>query len=141
MQQPVFYVREIFSLPSRIESVDIAAMRIDEFARNAGLGEDFVASIDLAVRESVANAIKHGNNFDETKSVDITLEITSAGFEMQVRDYGDGFDPEAVPDPTEPENLLKSSGRGILFMRAFMDIVEWSRHSGGGTIVRMVKRS
>jgi serine/threonine-protein kinase RsbW len=133
-------VREEFSLPSRIESVDIAAMRIDEFARRAGLGEDFVGSIDLAVRESVANAVKHGNNLDESKSVDITLEITAAGFEMQVRDYGKGFDLAEVPDPTDPENLLKSSGRGILFMQAFMDIVEWTRHDDGGTVVRMVKR-
>jgi serine/threonine-protein kinase RsbW len=133
-------VREEFSLPSRIESVDIAAMRIDEFARRAGLGEDFVGSIDLAVRESVANAVKHGNNLDESKSVDITLEITAAGFEMQVRDYGEGFDLAEVPDPTDPENLLKSSGRGILFMQAFMDIVEWTRHDDGGTVVRMVKR-
>lgn len=114
-------------------------MRIDDFARRAGLGEDFVGSIDLAVRESVANAVKHGNNLDETKSVEITLEISATGFEMQVRDFGDGFDPAAVPDPTDPENLLKSSGRGILFMQAFMDVVEWSRHSGGGTVVRMVK--
>ncbi|MEW6361027.1 MAG: ATP-binding protein [Acidobacteriota bacterium] len=133
-------MREEFSLPSRIESVDIAAMRIDEFARRAGLGEDFVGSIDLAVRESVANAVKHGNNLDESKSVDITLEITAAGFEMQVRDYGEGFDLAEVPDPTDPENLLKSSGRGILFMQAFMDIVEWTRHDDGGTVVRMVKR-
>lgn len=133
-------MREEFSLPSRIESVDIAAMRIDEFARRAGLGEDFVGSIDLAVRESVANAVKHGNNLDDSKSVDITLEITAAGFEMQVRDYGEGFDLAEVPDPTDPENLLKSSGRGILFMQAFMDIVEWTRHDDGGTVVRMVKR-
>ncbi|MFN3418506.1 MAG: ATP-binding protein [Pyrinomonadaceae bacterium] len=133
-------MREEFSLPSRIESVDIAAMRIDEFARRAGIGEDFVGSIDLAVRESVANAVKHGNNLDESKSVDITLEITAAGFEMQVRDYGEGFDLAEVPDPTDPENLLKSSGRGILFMQAFMDIVEWTRHDDGGTVVRMVKR-
>ncbi|MCV4725353.1 ATP-binding protein, partial [Escherichia coli] len=91
-----------FSLPSRIESVDIAAMRIDEFARRAGLGEDFVGSIDLAVRESVANAVKHGNNLDESKSVDITLEITAADFDMQVRDYGEGFDLAEVPDPTDP---------------------------------------
>jgi len=134
-------VREEFSLPSRINSVDIAAMRIDEFARKAGFGEEFISSIDLAVRESVANAIEHGNNLEESKLVEITLEITAAGFEIQVRDFGAGFDPQSVPDPTKPENLLKSSGRGILFMRAFMDIVEWSRHSKGGTIVRMVKRN
>jgi serine/threonine-protein kinase RsbW len=59
---------------------------------------------------------------------------------MSVRDFGPGFDPEDIPDPTNPENLLKASGRGMLFLRAFMDEVEWINADGGGTIVRMVKK-
>jgi len=132
-------VEESFSLPSRIESVDEAATKADEFAKRTGLGDDFIASIDLAVRESVANAVKHGNKFDESKSVDIKLVRTEKGFEMLVADHGAGFDPDDVPDPTDPANLLKASGRGILFMRAFMDVVEWTEADGGGTLVRMVK--
>lgn len=127
-------------MPSRIESVDIAASRADEFAKRTGLGDEFVSSIDLAIRESVANAVKHGNKMDDTKDVEIRLIRNEAGFEMIVRDFGLGFDPEAIPDPTDPANLLKESGRGILFMRAFMDVVEWSSPEGGGTLVRMVKR-
>lgn len=87
----------------------------------------------------MANAVKHGNKFDESKSVDIKLVKNDEGFEMSVRDHGSGFDPEDVPDPTDPANLLKASGRGILFMRAFMDVVEWSEVEDGGTLVRMVK--
>jgi len=132
-------VEESFSLPSRIESVDEAATKADEFAKRAGLGDDFIASIDLAVRESVANAVKHGNKFDESKSVDIKLIRNENGFEMLVIDHGNGFDPDDVPDPTDPANLLKASGRGILFMRAFMDVVEWTEADGGGTLVRMIK--
>jgi len=132
-------VKESFSLPSRIESVDEAATKADEFAKRTGLGDDFIASIDLAVRESVANAVKHGNKFDESKSVDIKLIRNENGFEMLVIDHGSGFDPDDVPDPTDPANLLKASGRGILFMRAFMDVVEWTEADGGGTLVRMVK--
>ncbi len=132
-------MEESFSLPSRIESVDEAATKADEFAKRTGLGDDFIASIDLAVRESVANAVKHGNKFDESKSVDIKLVRTEKGFEMLVADHGAGFDPDDVPDPTDPANLLKASGRGILFMRAFMDVVEWTEADGGGTLVRMVK--
>ena len=133
-------LQEEFKLPSRIESVDEAALKADDFAKKSGLGDDFISSIDLAVRESVANAVKHGNKFDETKIVVIRLAKSSAGFEMSVRDYGSGFDPEEIPDPTNPENLLKASGRGMLFMRAFMDEVEWENAEGGGTIVRMVKK-
>lgn len=127
-------------LPSRLESVDEAAIKADEFAKEQGLGDDFVSAIDLAIRESVANAVKHGNKFAEEKTVDLTLACTPEGFEITVRDHGEGFDVDEIPDPTNPENLLKANGRGILFMRSFMDVVEWSNHEGGGMVVRMVKR-
>lgn len=127
-------------LPSRIESVDEAAIKADEFAKEQGLGDDFVSAIDLAIRESVANAVKHGNKFDEQKNVDVTLARTPDGLEITVRDYGSGFEIDEIPDPTNPENLLKANGRGILFMRSFMDVVEWSNHEGGGMVVRMIKR-
>ncbi|KAK0039319.1 ATP-binding protein [Biomphalaria pfeifferi] len=94
----------------------------------------------MAVRESVANAVKHGNKLDETKQVEVTFLNSDAGFEITVRDFGAGFAIEDIPDPTNPENLLKASGRGILFMRSFMDEVEWTNHSGGGLLVRMMKR-
>ena len=131
---------EKLKLPSRIESVDEAAIKADEFAKKQGLGDDFVSAIDLAIRESVANAVKHGNKFAEEKTVDLTLARTDEGFEITVRDYGTGFEVDEIPDPTNPENLLKTHGRGILFMRSFMDVVEWSNHEGGGMVVRMIKR-
>ena len=127
-------------LPSRIESVDEAALKADEFAKEQGLGDDFVSAIDLAIRESVANAVKHGNKFAEEKTVDLTLARTDEGFEITVRDYGTGFNVDEIPDPTNPENLLKACGRGILFMRSFMDVVEWSNHESGGLVVKMIKR-
>ena len=132
-------VKEL-TLPSRIESVDEAALKADEFAKEVGLGEDFISAIDLAIRESVANAVKHGTKFDESKKVEIRLTRDISGFEITVRDFGPGFDLDEIPDPTNPENLLKASGRGILFMRSFMDEVEWSNHEGGGMIVKMFKK-
>jgi serine/threonine-protein kinase RsbW len=132
--------RKEIKLPSRIESVDEAAIKADEFVKQHGLGDDFISAIDLAVRESVANAVKHGNKFDEAKDVDVTLARTDEGLEITVRDYGSGFSVEQIPDPRNPENLLKASGRGILFMRSFMDVVEWSNHEGGGMVVKMIKR-
>jgi serine/threonine-protein kinase RsbW len=132
-------VREFFTLPSQIESVDLAATRADEFAKRAGLDESFISSIDLAVRESVANAIKHGNRLEADKVVEIELVFTEGCFEMKVRDFGAGFDATSVPDPTDPENLLKATGRGILFMKAFMDKVIWETHKDGGTVVHLIK--
>ncbi|MBA3351991.1 MAG: ATP-binding protein [Blastocatellia bacterium] len=130
----------MLKLPSRIESVEEAATKADEFAKEQGLGDDFVSAIDLAIRESVTNAVKHGNKFAEGKTVDVTFAETADGFEITVRDYGTGFEVNDIPDPTDPENLMKANGRGILFMRSFMDVVEWSNPAGGGTAVRMIKR-
>jgi len=127
-------------LPSRIESVDEAASHAEKFAKLNGFGDDLISAIDLAVRESVANAVKHGNKFDETKPVEITFSSSADGFEISVRDFGSGFALDEIPDPTNPTNLLKATGRGILFMRSFMDEVEWFNHDGGGTIVKMRKK-
>ena len=115
-------------------------MLAEKVARDWGYGDDFVSSIDLAVRESVANAVKHGNKFDEDKQVKLAFCDTAEGFEMTVRDFGEGFSIDEIADPTDPANLLKACGRGILFMRSFMDSVEWQANDDGGVTVRMVKR-
>jgi serine/threonine-protein kinase RsbW len=127
-------------LPSRLESVDEAATQAANFAERNDFGDEALFAVDMAVRESVANAVKHGNKLDETKQVEITFENSNAGLEITVRDFGEGFAVEEIPDPTNPENLLKANGRGILFMRSFMDEVEWSNHASGGMIVKMLKK-
>ena len=126
-------------MPSRLESVEEVATIADEFAKSQRLDDEFIYAIDLAIRESVANAVKHGNKLDETKNVNVTLTDTAKAFEILVRDFGSGFDVETIADATAPENLLKTDGRGILFMRSFMDEVEWANADGGGLIVRMSK--
>ena len=129
------------TLASRLESVEEAAAAAAKFAERHDFGDDVKFAIDMAVREAVANAVKHGNLLDETKRVEITFENSGEAFEITVRDFGAGFAVEEVPDPTNPENLLKANGRGILFMRSFMDEVEWSNHAQGGMLVKMLKKS
>ena len=87
------------NLPSRLESVDKAVVETVNFASRAGFSEEATYAIDMAVRESVANAVKHGNKLDETKQVEITLINSSDGLEIIIRDFGKGFDVEDVPDP------------------------------------------
>ena len=128
------------NLPSQIESVEKAAQAAVDFASKSGFDADALFAIDMAMREVAANAVKHGNREDETKPVEITFEIREEGLWITVRDFGEGFAVEEIPDPTNPENLLKASGRGILFMRSFMDEVEWSIHREGGMIVKMLKK-
>ncbi len=127
-------------LASRLESVEKAAVEAAKFAEVNDFGEDVKSAVDMAVREAVANAVKHGNKLDETKQVEITFENRGEAFEITVRDFGEGFAVEEVPDPTDPENLLKANGRGILFMRSFMDEVEWFNHAQGGMMVKMLKK-
>lgn len=127
-------------LPSHIEAVADAAAAATDFVHNCGIGEDAAFGIDMAVREAVTNAMVHGNNEDEAKIVEVTLNCMGHELEIEVKDQGEGFDPTTVPDPTDPENILKTSGRGIFLMRTFMDDVQWSTRPEGGTTVRMVKK-
>ncbi|HLM02241.1 MAG TPA: ATP-binding protein [Pyrinomonadaceae bacterium] len=126
-------------IPSRVEAVDKAVVEATEFATAAGFGDEALFAIDMAVREAVINAVKHGNQLDETKPVEISFSNLDKGFEVIIRDYGEGFDINEIPDPTDPENLLKANGRGILFMRNFMEEVAWFQHPQGGTVVKMCK--
>jgi serine/threonine-protein kinase RsbW len=128
------------SIPSKIESIDEAVVKTVEFAKDSGFAEDDIFGIDMAVREAVANAVKHGNRLDESREVEIDLANSEETFQIRIRDFGDGFSVEDVPDPTNPENLLKEDGRGILFMQNFIDVVEWHNHPEGGMIVKMTKK-
>jgi len=128
------------SLSSSIEAVDAAASAVAEFISRSGISEEAAFRIDMAVREAVTNAVLHGNRQEQSKAVELTLKSSPDAIEISVHDQGQGFNPEEVPDPTKEENLLKSSGRGIFFMRNFMDEVYWSIRPNGGTTVRLVKR-
>ena len=128
------------TFPSRIDSIAEAAAAAEEVARRAGFTADALFGIDMAVRESVTNAVLHGNREDESKPVEVGFHNSADGLRITVRDRGQGFDPAGVADPTDPQNILKASGRGILFMRTFMDDVRWERHPQGGMIVEMLKK-
>jgi anti-sigma regulatory factor (Ser/Thr protein kinase) len=97
-------------LPSRLESVEQAAQEIDAFARLIGFGDEAIFAIDMAARESVANAVKHGNLLDETKSVEITLSNMPDGFEIVIRDFGAGFRGRRNRRPDRTGKSFKSVG-------------------------------
>ena len=124
---------------SRIEAVAEAAAAVSEFLNRVGIGEDTAFGIDMAVREAVTNAVLHGNKLDSAKFAEIDLKKSAETLEINVRDQGKGFNPNEVADPTKDENILKTSGRGIFFMRNFMDEVDWTVNPEGGTTVRMIK--
>ena len=130
---------------SVFEMVDFVQIVSDHMGRSVGLDEDSLHWVGVAIRESVINAIKHGNRHDAAKHVFVEFEATTADvvpeLSIRVRDQGEGFDPEEVANPLAPENLLKSSGRGIFLIRNFMDDVRLQRAPEGGMEIRMVKRA
>lgn len=128
-----------FSIPSSIQAIDEAVARIVAFATEASFDEASVFGIDLAAREGLANAVKHGNLLDEEKLVRVTVTVSGGDLEISIVDEGAGFVPDEVPDPTDPANLLKDSGRGLLFIRNFMDDAEWLTAPEGGTLLKMHK--
>jgi serine/threonine-protein kinase RsbW len=124
-------------LSSRYENIELAQAALDHFCKERSIGEEEEHWIGIALREAVANAIKHGNRQDPQKRV--LLSISGEGDELQivVGDEGDGFDPQQLADPLAPENQLKTSGRGIFYIKTFMDDVSFSRGEMGGTVLTM----
>jgi serine/threonine-protein kinase RsbW len=105
------------NFPSRVESIAEATEVAVELARRAGFSDESLYGIDMAVREAFTNAVLHGSGGDESKLAGLEVQVLGDALHIAVRDRGEGFDPATIPDPTDPQNLLKASGRGILFMR------------------------
>jgi serine/threonine-protein kinase RsbW len=128
---------------SAFDMLDFVQVVSDHLCRRIGFDDDSMHWVGVAVRESVINAIKHGNQHDQDKMVHVEFESSTepeSEIVIKVRDEGEGFDPQEIADPLAPENMLKSSGRGIFLMRSFMDDVTLRRRPEGGMEVRMVKK-
>jgi serine/threonine-protein kinase RsbW len=131
-------------LPSHFDMLDFVQLVGERMGQMAGFDEDSIHWIDVAIRESVINAIKHGNQEDEDKRVIVEFAFLPpqgpTEFMVRVVDQGPGFEVEEVADPLAPENMMRSSGRGIFFMRSFMDELVIQRAPEGGMEVCMVKK-
>ena len=112
----------------------------DAITRMVGFDEDTRFWITLSIRESVVNAIQHGNQSDESKKVGIRFQSLPDRLVIFIQDEGEGFDQSQIRDPLKPENLLQTGGRGVFFVRSFMDEVDWKLLPEGGMEMRMEKR-
>lgn len=130
---------------SSLDILDFVQAVADQSGRRVGLDEEALHWVAVALRESLINAIRHGNGGDERKRVHVEFTLLEKehppGLAIRVRDEGPGFDPSAVPDCLAPDNLLKSCGRGIFLIRSFMDELVLQRAPEGGMEIRMVKRA
>jgi serine/threonine-protein kinase RsbW len=130
--------RRSYTLESTLETVDNAEEAATKMAEESGFGDDEVMQIAMAVREAAVNAVLHGNAYDPEKKVRLDFELTKSDLVITIRDQGKGLDLGKIPDPLAPENLLKTSGRGIFLIRSFMDEVE-IHPSKTGTEIKLVK--
>lgn len=126
-------------LESTLESVDSAEQIVLAEAQALGLDDDDLYRVGIAIRECMVNAVVHGNRYNSRKKVHLKVERTADSLAIVVGDEGDGFDPNAVPDPLAGENLLRGSGRGVMLMQSFMDEFQISRREPQGIEVKMVK--
>ena len=122
-------------IPSIIENIRIIESFIDNAKEKFELDDDIYGNIMIAVTESVSNAIKHGNKSDKAKLVNLSLTLKDDVIKFIIEDEGSGFDYNLLPDPTAPENLEKTGGRGIFLMKNLADEVNF--HNDG----RMVELS
>ena len=127
-------------LGSRFENIELVQVVLKDTLDQLGIEEDARHWIDVAVREAVANAIKHGNAQSPDKQVHVDLLLEGDELVIRIEDEGAGFDPSTVQDPLAPENLLRPNGRGIFYMKSFMDDIQYDLRPGGGTVVTMRKR-
>jgi serine/threonine-protein kinase RsbW len=128
------------TLESDLKNVEVAEEITLRVAGTAGFDEDEQHRIEMAVHETMINAIWHGNKNDPSKTVWLQFKIHPDRLEIRIRDQGNGFDPHQIPDPLKSDNLLNVSGRGIFLIRAFMDELRVENLNGSGTEVTMVKR-
>ena len=128
-------------LDSTLDSVDVAEETVKRFAEQGDFSEDEVHQIGMAVRESVVNAVVHGNCYSSQKKVTLAMELAPDRLTIRVRDQGVGFTLGDVPDPLASENLLRKSGRGLFLIQAFMDELHVNRLGADGMEVVMVKNS
>jgi serine/threonine-protein kinase RsbW len=126
-------------LDSTLDSVDTAELAVLRVAREVGFDEDDLHSIGMAVRETMVNAIVHGNRYNARKKVHLQVRKATDHVTVVIGDEGDGFDLDSLPDPLAEENLLRQSGRGLLLMQAFVDECNVRRRKPAGTEVRLVK--
>jgi serine/threonine-protein kinase RsbW len=127
-----------FSLSSTMESVGEVEAAADKLAGDAGLDEDDRFHVTMAVREAAVNAVLHGNDYDPAKQIKVSVENTGAALVFIIADQGKGLDPDTLPDPLAPENLLRGTGRGIFLIRSFMDEVHF-RQLHPGTELTLIK--
>lgn len=127
-------------IPSATAFLADVDQRLEDILTRAGVDPSTIADIAISVSELVNNAIVHGNRFSPAKVVTVRIQVSDGVIRVTVADQGEGFNPEAVPNPVDDDNLLREVGRGLYIVRNFVDEVTVSSAPSGGTRVEIIKR-
>jgi len=119
-------MKKTIEFSSKIENINIIEKLIDEISDEIKLHSDLYGKILIAAIEGVNNAIVHGNKLDEKKDVIFSIEATKDKIQIVIKDMGNGFDYDNLPDPTTPENIENISGRGVFLMQRLSDSIKFS---------------
>lgn len=117
------YSKEIPSDPNILPEAEEFILRV---AKEVNLNKDKYNNLALSFSEALSNSITHGNKLDKSKKVSLTIKVNETKMTVIIKDQGKGFDPNAIPDPTKPENILKDNGRGIHIMKSFLDDLKFN---------------
>lgn len=118
-------------IDSKPENLELVENFVNTFSSEIGINKKKIPGLLLSMTEAVTNAIKHANKYDVNKKVFIDVCVEKSKLILKIKDQGKGFDPDTIPDPTEPENLLKDSGRGLFLMRFYMEELSFNITSEG----------
>ena len=118
-----FTIIKSLKLPSNNDAIGLVENLIDDICAELAVNEEAYGNVLIAVTEAINNAIQHGNNYNDDLFISLAVSNASSEFCFSITDQGNGFDFDALPDPTAPENLLKENGRGVYLMRSLADEV------------------
>ena len=128
-----------FELPSALSPMHVILEYLMKRVEKLGVVKSEQSNLFVALDEAFVNAVKHGNKFDASKLVRITAEVSGVEARFTIEDEGEGFDVNSIPDPLDPQNLFKTSGRGVLFIYNIMDEVQYNER--GNRLTMTKKRS
>lgn len=134
------YDIERFEFPSRVHSLKNFYGVFEKLKKRFKIPDEDYERLFLASSEAFMNAIIHGNKFDPRKKVYVKVKVYKTFYEVEIQDEGEGFEPESIPNPTEDENLLKESGRGVYLMKAIADAVKFQKTSRGMKVKIKIKK-
>ncbi len=137
--ESIFNMEREITISSKLENICHIEKLVDEISEVCSLSSDLYGKILIATIEAVNNSIVHGNKFDVSKNVEVSVQIFDSKIHIYVKDEGPGFNYNEVPDPTKPENIENVSGRGVFLMKNLADEIQFNETGSNVELVFIIR--